>query len=134
MNVFLKKSQLDYFRQKSRNSPNEQFAFLVGDVTKNGVEIAHFWYPRLAVSTPTQVTTEEEDDRTIAERASDEGLSVVGSIHSHPDCPPIMSETDFTGHISGGDWVTGIVSVNQRKTYVCFWSAHSALPCEFTYI
>lgn len=134
MEIFLKKAQLDYFRKKSLNSPNEQLAFLIGRQTAKGVEITRFVYPKLVDSTPVYVESDSDSDNKIRDEAAARGLRIVGSIHSHPNCPPVMSAFDYSGHLQDGDVVSGIVSVMNRKTQVCFWSAHSALPCEFTYI
>jgi proteasome lid subunit RPN8/RPN11 len=133
--VLLHENQLTYFRRKCRNSPNEQLAYLVGNYDGFVVSVAMFVYPKILKSTPSLVYACADSYQEIAEAAKAAKAKIVGSIHSHPNCFPIMSQTDYDGHIEDADTVSGIVEVTKdRKTRVAFWSAHSALPCELHYL
>lgn len=134
MIVKVKKSQLDWFRAKARNTPNEIFAFLAGkQVTPHIVEIYKFFYPELAISNPSEVEAENKSCLKIESTIHDMGCHIVGDIHSHPNWPPIMSDTDHKGHITSGNRVSGIVEVTNRRTRVAFWRHDSSLHCKLEY-
>jgi proteasome lid subunit RPN8/RPN11 len=135
MVVLIHQGQLNYFRRKCLNSPNEQLAYLVGNSSDGVVTVAMFVYPKILRATPSTVEACGQHYKQIAESAKANKASIVGSIHSHPNSFPIMSQTDYEGHIQDREVVSGIVEVTKdRKTRVAFWSAHSALPCELHYI
>lgn len=133
MIVSLNKSQLDWFRRKARDNPNEILAFLIGRrISPYKVRVEQIVYPKLAVSTPLEVTAVDGETHAIGEKYSNLG-TLIGDIHTHPDAPPTMSHGDFHDHKRNGYIVSGIVSVNQRKTHVSFWQLDSALPCGWEY-
>lgn len=135
MQVFVHRGQLQYFRAKARKHyPNEIQAILVGTKRGNSVEVAYFAYPQYEVSNKSEVTADVHSLQEIHDDAAAEGLTVVGSIHTHPDWPPIMSPTDYKGHVDDGDAVSGIVEVTNGKTRVVFWQHDKALRCDLKYI
>jgi len=137
MVVRLYKSQLDYFRRKARNNPNEIYAVLVGrHASKSELEIHYFIHPKAhdyEKATPTEVTVSADFLIECEEDAREHSLKVVGSIHSHPNWPPILSPTDHAGHIESGDRVSGVVEVTKGRTRVAFWRHDSSLRCTIKY-
>lgn len=133
MTVFLRRGQLNWFRKKARNSPNEVFAYLVGRVINaSAVEVHYFAYPTIDFASPGEIHTNHQSDQDIYAEAEAEGLRVCGSIHSHPNWCPVMSGTDYEG-FAAGERVVGIVEVAGRKTRVVFWSQGTPLPCAVKY-
>ena len=133
--VKVRKSQLDYFRRQSRDSAKEIFAFLIGVVVSPSLtRIDRFYYPDYSEQTAGSVRPTAESTGAAHKSALDSNLKVVGSLHSHPDWFPIMSEADYKGHIEDGDRISGIVGINGRRTKVYFWTAESALPCQIEYL
>lgn len=134
MKVIVPKGKLNYFRRKALNSDTEQLAFLIGHECGGGVVVVDFKYPQLVESTPVSVAPDDADYERIKRDAEASGELIIGSIHSHPNYIPVMSEQDFGGHLIDREIICGIVGTTpERKTHVCFWSAHSALPCELVY-
>jgi proteasome lid subunit RPN8/RPN11 len=134
MNVNVSRHQLDWFRRKARNTPNEIYAVLVGkQVTPDSVWICAFRYPTLVLSTPSGVHPDEAECAEMIVEAKADGQRVLGSIHSHPSYLPVMSPQDILSHIQNNDLISGIVEVTKRRTRVVFWRHDSSLPCELTY-
>ena len=126
------KTQLNYFRSRSRNSKKEILAFLLGEVTSPTlVKVEKFYYPELHTQTGATVKAYLDGAQSMADR---HGLKIVGSIHSHSDWVPILSPTDYNGHIEDGDRVSGIVGTNGTRTRVYFWTVESALPLRIEYV
>ena len=130
MKVSIRKNQLDYFRKKARATPLEIYACLVGKMVGSTVKVVRVEYPELALQTPVSVAPTAVGYNDIRDRALEEDLRVVGTLHSHPNYLPVLSKDDFAGHLQDGDLVTGIVEVTNRKTRVAFWCVGSPLPCE----
>jgi proteasome lid subunit RPN8/RPN11 len=135
--VRVHRGQLTYFRRKAKAKlPNEIMAILVGKhVSKSELEIHYFFYPKkYEVSTPSAVKIDAQTMEEFDQEAKQLGLKIVGSIHSHPYWPPILSPTDHSGHIEVGDKVSGIVEITRDgRTYVAFWRHDSSLRCELKY-
>lgn len=134
MVVKLHKSQLDYFRAKARNTPNEILAYLIGSATRKEVIVDCFLYPVLTLSTPMALEIDADSTGIIRELAAAQGLHVVGDIHSHPNDAPVMSATDYSDHKINGNRISGIVEVTNRRTRVVFWQDGSPLPCTHEYL
>lgn len=133
--VKVHKSQLDYFRRLSRDCPKEILAFLIGEVVSPTlVRIDQFFYPEYSEQTTCSVRPTVDSTDAAKKSAADQNLKVIGTIHSHGNWVPIMSVTDYKGHIEDGDRISGIVGINGRRTRVYFWTAESALPCAVEYI
>ncbi len=133
--VKLRKGQLEYFRRLARNSPKEIFAFLVGIIVSPGlVRVEQFVYSEYKEQTTGSVTPTTKAQKEISHWVIDEGLQVVGSIHSHPEWDAVLSPTDHKSHISDGHRISGVVSIVNHKTRARFWLAESSLPCKIVYI
>ena len=130
--IQVRKVQLNYFRRLARNSKNEIFAFLLGVVTSPTLtKVEKFYYPETRVQTGAKVQAYADGAKVVADKLN---LKIVGSIHSHSDWVPILSLTDYKGHIEDGDRVSGVVGTNGRRTRVYFWTAESALPLRIEYL
>lgn len=135
MKVKLRKGALNHFRNKARTNPKEIFAYLVGSVdTPNETTIEHFVYPDLAVQSPCEVAPSTEGYDAAEEFATERGLRIVGTMHSHPNWFPVLSNADHEGHITEGHRISGVCGIMGRRTKVYFWLAESSLPCKLEYI
>lgn len=132
MRVKLKRSQLTWFRRKATRSVNEIYAALLGTVDGGTVVVDYLRYPLAQVSTPDYFTLNMESMSDIEVQAAKDGLILVGSIHSHPGCMPVQSDTDHT-LFTMGEKVVGICGVLDCKTYITFWEKSSSLPCTIEY-
>lgn len=134
MIVRLHKSQLDYARRKARSTPNEIYGLLFGHlVNAQCAEIHKITYPKLDTSTPNGVDINPASLEEHIEDAAEDGHKLIGGIHSHPNYIPVMSKTDHCNHKEWEDTLSGIISIINRKTTVCFWTADSSLPAEIKY-
>jgi proteasome lid subunit RPN8/RPN11 len=136
MLVRVSKNQLDRFRRKARDSEKEIFAYLVGTIdSTERISISYFAYPELESSSPCHVRPDYESSKEIQTEAEEKHLEIVGDIHSHPNTlyGPVMSGTDHSSHVLEGNRISGVVSIFQRRTKFCFWTAHSSKPCALTY-
>jgi len=133
--VYIKKSQLDYFRALARNSQKEIQALLVGEVPSPEKIVVHaVVHPKhYGEQTYSSVAWDTEEYARVAESATKEGFRVVGHIHSHPEWDAVLSPNDHQIHLEEGYRVSGICSIQGRKTRVRFWLAESCLPCDIKY-
>lgn len=135
MIVELYKHQLRYFRTKSRRSNVECYAILIGKrVAPNLVRVEEFFYPKLEVQTANEVVVDEDSYQLADQCAKNDGLIILGGIHSHIEYPSVLSKTDLLSHKNNNDKISGIVSVINKKTHVSFWELSSPLPCTIQYI
>ena len=133
--IKLKAAQLNYFRRLARKADKEILALLVGEVTSPTItRVDYFWYPLYAEQTKTCVSVDNASFLEFKKKAEALNLKIVGTIHSHGNWVPILSPTDYKGHVSDGDRISGIVGVNKSRTRVYFWIAESALPLRIEYI
>ena len=134
--VKVRKQQLNYFRKLARESSKEIFAYLLGEIVSPTLtRIGKFHYPTEFIEqTESSVRPTTAAWETAKQVAEAQGLRIVGTIHSHPDWVPIMSPSDYKGHIEDGDRVSAIVGKNGQRTRVYFWTVASALPLEIEYV
>jgi proteasome lid subunit RPN8/RPN11 len=131
--VFIRRSQLDYFRRVARGSKKEILAFLAGTVDGAHVTVKRFEYPALRTQKVTEVDPEPASETAIKMAAHADGLQIVGTIHSHPNYWPVLSPTDHSDHIESGHRLSGVCSVMRGCTAVFFWVADSSLPVKVVY-
>lgn len=135
--VRIKKGALNYFRKLARNgAPKEIQAYLIGNILSiDKVEVTEFAYTKnYHTQTNNSVCWYDEEYITLKAKVEAKGLRVIGDIHSHPNYDAVMSKIDYEGAVTQGLSVCGIVSVNNRKTLVRFWTIASALPCKIEYV
>jgi hypothetical protein len=58
---------------------------------------------------------DDEEVEDIHDEAREEGLEYLGTVHSHPDCPPIPSDADNIGARDMNERVFGIYEISKRK-------------------
>jgi proteasome lid subunit RPN8/RPN11 len=133
--VRIKKSQLDYFRAKARETNLEIQALLIGEVVSPELTVVEqFVYPtEYAIQKPNEVSWYQDEWNLVKRSAEERGKRVVGDIHSHPNWDAVLSPNDYRAHIEEGLRICGICSTQGRKTRVRFWIAESALPCAIEY-
>jgi proteasome lid subunit RPN8/RPN11 len=134
--VRVRKGALNYFRKLARQAaPLEIQAYLAGRVRSiDEVEITDFLYTKeYATQTSNEVAWFREDYNKLKEKIEAEGKTIIGDIHSHPDCEALMSDADFKASVIDQFVICGICSVINNKTIVRFWTPTSALPCEKIY-
>lgn len=125
-----------YFRKKARDSQKEEYAYLIGVVLSPAVvRVDHFRYPKeFASKSANEVQPTAAAESEIKTWASKRGLIIVGTIHSHPNWDAVLSPDDHKTHMQDCHRITGLCSVNQRKTRVRYWVAESALHCKIEWI
>lgn len=137
MIVRIHKHHLEYFRKKARQTPNEIYAVLVGKhLHKGELQIHYIIHPKAKdyeLSTPSAVQVSAEFMVLCEQQAAEDGFYIVGSIHTHPNWPPILSPTDHAEHVENGDKVTGVVEVTSGKTRVAFWRHDTSVRCTLEY-
>jgi proteasome lid subunit RPN8/RPN11 len=134
--VRVNKWQLDYFRRLARATKLEISALMIGRVINPELTVIDkFVYPK---AYHTQTTEEVrwflDEYEKVRKQAVDEGLSIVGEIHSHPEWDAVLSKDDYKSHIESGSRISAICSILGRRTRVRFWIAESALPCKVEYV
>jgi proteasome lid subunit RPN8/RPN11 len=127
---------LNYFRKKSREAcPLEIQAYLLGRIISvDEIEITKFLYTdNYAIQTNGSVCWYQEDLDKVRQQSIDTEQLVVGDIHSHPNWDAVMSPSDQSAAVVEGFSICGIVSINNNRTRVRFWTPTSALPCKIVY-
>jgi proteasome lid subunit RPN8/RPN11 len=132
--VYIKRSQLAYFRKLARANKKEILAFLVGSVDGQQVTVKRFEYPTLRSQKVTEVDPEPSSETAIRMAAHADNLHIVGTIHSHPNYWPVLSPTDHNDHIMSGHLLSGVCAVMNGNTAVFFWLADSSLPVKVLYV
>lgn len=133
MLVRIHRGRKAYFCKKAKQHyPNEMFAYLIGkQIHKGLIEVHHFYYPELYVSTPGEVKTVPFDIDT---HAKTKDMQVVGDVHSHPDYLPVMSSKDHCDHKKNENKITAILEVPQvGRTRLVIWRDNTPLPCQIEY-
>lgn len=98
MRVVCYKNVIDKYKKYAKNHyPKELYAFLGGTIYDNYVEILDFYVPedidKFSDEGSVQIQSNWLQDAfsTFAEN----GLNLVGDLHTHPDIEPSPSETDW---------------------------------------
>lgn len=110
--------------------PHECFGFLVGEFDGEG--LVHRVVPGTNLNTERadRFQMDPKEFAQIEKQADQDGLSIIGFYHSHPDWPPIPSQTDITWAWEGSYYV--IVSVHQGRPFnTGVWSLTEEGPRRF---
>lgn len=132
MRLLVNECDLKKFKRRaSRAYPREVYGIMLGKKLANRTyKIARIIIPPVVEATYDYVIPDYgKIDKIVA--SSD--LEYIGSIHSHPQAPPTISNHDYQHW--DGDKVVGILSVRKRNSYkvseLKFWRRNAALPVRF---
>jgi proteasome lid subunit RPN8/RPN11 len=110
--------------------PHECFGFLIGGSDQKG--LAHRVVPGTNLNTERadRFQMDPKEFVQVERQADQDGLNIIGFYHSHPDWPPIPSQTDIAWAWEGSYYV--IVSVHQgRPLNTGVWSLTEDGPKRF---
>ena len=127
---------LNHFRKKAREAyPLEIQAYLLGKVVNiDEVEITKFIYTKdYALQTNGSVCWYQDELDKVRQEAISTEQVLIGDIHSHPAWDSVMSPSDQISAVVENLAICGIVSVNNNRTRIRFWTPNSALPCKIIY-
>jgi proteasome lid subunit RPN8/RPN11 len=131
-----KRAEQGFRRRALRRYPLEYIETLWGRI-EGTTAYVHAFMPLKHSATPDQIDYDDADLWDQHDEARDEQLTVLGSIHTHPDRDEaIFSEGDLREHIiDPHDRVMGICAIEckgkRRKCRVIYWPG--VLPCLVTY-
>lgn len=134
--IRISRHQLEYFKRIARReNPKEILAYLVGEVVSPTLTVVNKlkYTKEYAQQTTAAVQWFDEELEIISQEAEEEGLTIVGDLHSHPNYWPVLSATDHTAHIITQNRVTGVYAFMGRMGKICFWLADSSLPLTIDY-
>ena len=110
--------------------PNECFGFLVGVPDDGGRVHDVVRGTNLRTDRTDRFEMDPVEFVRVEKNADEEGLSVVGFYHSHPDCPAIPSQTDITQAWEGSYYL--IVSMHAgRPVNAAVWALAPGAPHRF---
>jgi proteasome lid subunit RPN8/RPN11 len=95
--------------------PHECFGFLVGIFDAGGLVHCAVRGTNLNTERADRFEMDPKEFVGIEKLADNEGLNVIGFYHSHPDWPPIPSQTDITWAWEGSYYL--IVSVHEGRPF-----------------
>ena len=139
MKLLLDSLELKRFKRKaSKAYPREIFAILLGkeiyDKRSKTFKIDQIVVPEIKESTVDYVIPDYND---IGRIVSESNLDYIGSIHTHPNSTPTLSEHDFR-YWEKGEIVIGILSIRKRNikkmTELKFWRKNASCPVKFKVI
>lgn len=133
--VQISKHALDYFRSKARDCPYEIHAYLIGECVYPDKFIVRSVEHTQEYEVQNKECCQPSPDEYMRARwkAEEQGLRIIGDIHSHPEWDSVMSGQDHAACLQDGLQICGIVSTIGRRTRARFWQVNSALPCVIKY-
>jgi len=134
--IKIKKSILDGFRKRARNTDLEIQGYLIGSIKAiDTIVIDSIEYPtEYCRQTSSRVVWYAEEVELVKKKAEQLDRVVIADLHSHPQWDAVMSRIDYEGCVKENFPICGICSVYGNKTRVRFWNMTSPLPCEIIYI
>ncbi len=133
MKLLIYKPKLDAFKRKaSKSYSREVYAIMLGTKLAGKVlRIERIIQPKLVESTYEYCIPDYNDCARIIK---DSGLEYIGSIHSHPQSAPTLSEHDHR-YWDNKDSIIGILSIRKRNVKksmeLKFWRKGKAYPVKF---
>ena len=110
--------------------PHECFGFLVGISDQGGTVHRVVRGANLHTDRTDRFEMDPEEFVQVEKQADDDGLSIIGFYHSHPDWPAIPSQTDITWAWEGSYYL--IVSVHEGRPFQTgVWSLAKEGPKRF---
>jgi len=95
--------------------PHECFGFLVGTFDGTGLVYRAVRGTNLNTDRADRFEMDPKEFVQIERQADEDGLTVIGFYHSHPDWPAIPSQTDITWAWEGSYYL--IVSVHEGRPF-----------------
>jgi proteasome lid subunit RPN8/RPN11 len=95
--------------------PHECFGFLVGTHDAGGLVRRAVRGTNLNTERADRFEMDPKEFIEVEKQADNEGLTVIGFYHSHPDWPAIPSQTDITWAWEGSYYL--IVSVHEGRPF-----------------
>lgn len=95
--------------------PHECFGFLVGTFDAGGLVHRVVQGTNLNTERADRFEMDPKEFVGVEKQADNEGQDVIGFYHSHPDWPPIPSQTDITWGWEGSYYL--IVSVHEGQPF-----------------
>ena len=110
--------------------PHECFGFLVGTYDAGGLVHRAVRGTNLNTDRADRFEMDPKEFIGIEKQADNEGLTVIGFYHSHPDWPAIPSQTDITWAWEGSYYL--IASVHEGRPFnTGVWSLTEEEPKRF---
>ena len=110
--------------------PNECFGFLVGAPDDGGRVHDVVRGTNLRTDRTDRFEMDPVEFVRVEKKADEDGLSVVGFYHSHPDWPAIPSQTDLTWAWEGTYYL--IVSMHEGRPFnTAVWALSPGAPRRF---
>ena len=111
-------------------------AYLIGEVVSPTLTVVkRFVYTKdYFEQTPTSISWSVDEYDRVKKEAEEEGLVIVGSLHSHPNFFPVLSSTDCKTHVTEQVRVSGVYGFIGKKGMVCFWVSESFQPLKKEYV
>lgn len=134
MRLIVNELDLNRFKRRaSRGYPREVYGILLGKKLKNKkFKITRILIPPIVEATYDYVIPDYKEIKRMVD--SDEH-EYIGSIHSHPQAPPTVSNHDYQYWDKDKDVVLGILSIRKRNAYkvteLKFWRKNASLPVKF---
>ena len=110
--------------------PNECFGFLVGAPDDGGRVHDVVRGTNLRTDRTDRFEMDPAEFVRVEKKADEDGLSVVGFYHSHPDWPAIPSQSDLTWAWEGSCYL--IVSMHEGRPFnTAVWALAPGAPKRF---
>jgi len=110
--------------------PHECFGFLVGTYDAGGLVHRAVRGTNLNTDRADRFEMDPKEFIGVEKQADNEGLTIIGFYHSHPDWPAIPSQTDITWAWEGSYYL--IASVHEGRPFnTGVWSLTEEEPKRF---
>jgi proteasome lid subunit RPN8/RPN11 len=117
MKIFIDKDEVKKLKQRMLKAyPNERIELMWGKFKKPD-EFHIFIFDSIPHKGKRRSVDHAPEELNISsDHASTMGLTLLGSIHSHPDCEDCSpSEFDYDSGIEEGEVISGIATINKGK-------------------
>ena len=118
------------YAHAAQTYPNECFGFLVGVFDDGGQVHGVVHGTNLRTDRTDRFEMDPAEFVRVEKKADEDGLSVVGFYHSHPDWPAIPSQTDLAWAWEGSYYL--IVSMHEGRPFnTGVWALAPDVPKHF---
>lgn len=139
MKVFIDKREIQKLKRRMLKAyPKERIELLWGKFKKPDEFHVYVFDQIPFKSTSKSLEHDESEYQISSDHAQSGGLTLLGSIHSHPDCDDAApSEFDYDESIKTGELISGIVCINVNKSgkkrtiRLRFWGPLQSIEVEY---